>query len=207
TAKDIPVAIAAYTEAIRLDPNYALAFAGRSSALSVTSAEMAPGLAASKGYAEAEADARRSIAIAPELGEAHAALALVMAWGNLDFAGAREEYGRALALAPGNAQVLRQSGSFAASTAQFDAGIAAIRRAVVLDPLDRRSYSALAYALNAARRYRDSATAYSEVISLAPDFKESYGLRGLALYGLGDLDGARASCEMMRDDWGSQQCL
>ena len=29
-AKDIPTAIAAYTEAIRLDPHYALAFAGRS---------------------------------------------------------------------------------------------------------------------------------------------------------------------------------
>src|SRR4029077_12633109 len=33
-AKDFPSAIAAYTEAIRLDPNYALAFAGRSRASS-----------------------------------------------------------------------------------------------------------------------------------------------------------------------------
>jgi serine/threonine-protein kinase len=207
TAKDIRVAIAAYTEAIRLDPDYGLAFAGRSSALSVNSGEMAPGPEMSKGYAAAEADARHAIALAPELGEAHAALALVMTWGNLDFARARDEYERALALAPGNAQVLRQSGSFAASTGRFDAGIAAIRRAVVLDPLDRRGYSALAYALHAARRYRESATAYSEVMDLAPDFKDSYGLRGLALYELGDLDGARASCELIRDDWGSQQCL
>ena len=30
--KDLPAAIAAYTEAIRLDPHYALAFAARSSA-------------------------------------------------------------------------------------------------------------------------------------------------------------------------------
>jgi tetratricopeptide (TPR) repeat protein len=65
----------------------------------------------------------------------------------------------------------------------------------------------LAYALYSARRYGDAATAEAEVIRLAPDFKETYGLRGLAFYGLGDLEGARASCEMMRDDWGSQQCL
>jgi serine/threonine-protein kinase len=206
-AKDIPSAIAAYTEAIGLDPGYALAFAGRSTALSVSSGEMAPGAAMSEGYAKAEADARRAIALAPELAEAHAALALAMTLGRLDFAGARKEYERALALAPGNAQVLRQSGSFAASMGHFDAGLAAIRRAVVLDPLDRRSYSTLAYALFAARRYGEAEKVYAEVIRLAPDFKESYGLRGFALYGLGDIQGARDSCEMMRDDWGSQHCL
>ena len=37
--KMIPTAIAAYTEAIRLDPNYALAFAGRSMALTNYAAE------------------------------------------------------------------------------------------------------------------------------------------------------------------------
>ena len=37
--EDLPAAIAAYTEAIRLDPHYALAFAGRSIALSDAAAE------------------------------------------------------------------------------------------------------------------------------------------------------------------------
>ena len=40
-AKDLPAAIAAYTEAIRLDPHYALAFAGRSIALTTVAAEAA----------------------------------------------------------------------------------------------------------------------------------------------------------------------
>ena len=44
-------------------------------------------------------------------------------------------------------------------------------------------------------------------LGLAPDFKETYGLRGLSFYGLGDFKGARASCEIKRDDLASQQCL
>jgi tetratricopeptide (TPR) repeat protein len=35
----------------------------------------------------------------------------------------------------------------------------------------------------------------------------TYGERGLAYYGLGDLQSARSSCETKADDWLSQQCL
>jgi tetratricopeptide (TPR) repeat protein len=89
----------------------------------------------------------------------------------------------------------------------FDAGVAATRRAVVLDPLARQSHGALAEALYAARRYQEAVVAFAEVISLAPDLKATYGERGLAYYGLGDLQRARASCETKPDYWGSQWCL
>ena len=59
--------------------------------------------------------------------------------GILDFTQASDAYERALALAPGNAQVLRISGRFAAYMGHFDVGVAAARRAVVLDPLVARS--------------------------------------------------------------------
>jgi TolB-like protein/Flp pilus assembly protein TadD len=207
TAKDVPAAIATYTEAIRLDPNFALAFAGRSFALTTYTAAVATGAAAREGFEKAESDARRALALAPELAEAYMALASVFENGTLDFARASEEYERAVALAPGNAQVLRASAEFAAYMGHFDAAIAAARRAVVLDPLDRRSHSILGRALYDARRYGEAATAYSEAISLNPDFKQAYAVRGLAFYGLGDLESARASCETKRDYWGSQQCL
>ena len=104
--KDIPAAIAVYTEAIQLDPNYALAFAGRSYALSTYAGEMATGAAIREGYEKAESDARRALALAPDLADAHMALATVLATGALDFTRANEEFERAVALAPGNAQVL-----------------------------------------------------------------------------------------------------
>jgi TolB-like protein/Tfp pilus assembly protein PilF len=205
--KDIPAANAAYTEAIRLDPNYALAFAGRSIALSIYSQDAATVAATREGFEKAEADARRALDIAPDLAEAQLALASVFDSGTLDFARASEEYERAVTLAPGNAQTLRFSGLFAAYMGHFDAGIAAVRRAVVLDPLNRSSHTLLGRALYAARRYEESAEAHAEAINLNPDFEEAYGDRGLAFYGLGDLERARTSCEVKRDDWNNQQCL
>jgi TolB-like protein len=205
--KDIPPAIAAYTEAIRLDPNFALAFAGRSAALITYTDEVATGAAIREGFEKAESDVRRALALAPELAQAHAALALVFESGPFDFVRANEEYERALALAPGNAEVLRRSAEFATSMGHFDAAIAAARRTVVLDPLAHQSHVILGRALYVARRYGEAATVFSEVISLNADYELAHTLRGLAFYGLADLEHARASCEMKRDAWLSQLCL
>jgi TolB-like protein/Flp pilus assembly protein TadD len=203
--KDTPTAIAAYTEAIRLDPDYALAFAGRSMAFSSYAGEAATAAAAREAFDRAQADARKALALAPDLAQAHLALAFVSD-NTLDFTQANYEYERALALAPGNAEVLRRSGGFAAYMGHFDAGLAAAHRAVVLDPLARESHLVLGRALYAARRYEEAVAAFAEVISLDP-YKITYADRGLAYYGLGDLERARASCETTADYWASKQCL
>jgi TolB-like protein/Flp pilus assembly protein TadD len=203
--KDTPIAITAYTEAIRLDPDYALAFAGRSMAFSSYAGEAATAAAAREAFDKAQADARQALALAPDLAQAHLALAFVSD-NTLDFTQANYEYERALALAPGNAEVLRRSGGFAAYMGHFDAGLAAAHRAVVLDPLARESHLVLGRALYAARRYEEAVAAFAEVISLDP-YKITYADRGLAYYGLGDLERARASCETTADYWASKQCL
>jgi len=201
-AKDIAGAIAAYSEAIRLDPSYALAFAYRSFALTTYAAEAD----VREDFEKAEADARRALALAPELAEAHAALGYVL--GNtLDFAGAKKAYDRALAIAPGNTQVLLSSAEFGAWVGLGDTAIAAARRAVVLDPLDRRSHSILGRALYFARRYAEAATAHAEATRVNPDYAGAYAERGLALYALGNREGARASCEAKRDYDPSRVCL
>ena len=205
--ENVSAALAAYTEAIRLDPHYALALASRSIILSYGAAEAATPAAARDGFDKAQADAQRAIALTPELAQAHLALATVFELGTLDFTRASEEYERALALAPGNAEVLRISGLFAAYMGRTDAGVAAARRALVLDPLARDSHSVLGRALYAARRYEESVVALSEGISLDPSVKAFYTYRGFSYYGLKDLDRARTSCENERDYAGNQWCL
>jgi len=201
--KEIPVAIAAYTEAIRLDPNFALAFAGRSFALTNYTANEAAGVAIRKGFENAEADALHAISLAPELPQAHLALAFLSEIGILDLTRANEEYDRALALAPGNAEVLSHSGRFAALMGRFEVGIAAARRAVVLDPLGRISHSNLGRALYSARHFGEAATAFADVTRLNPNFTQNYEEWGLALYALGDLESARVSCATEQDPTGS----
>jgi TolB-like protein/tetratricopeptide (TPR) repeat protein len=204
--KDLPAAIAAYTEAIRLDPHYALAFAARSIALSDYAALVATGAATREGFDKAQEDARQALVLAPDLAEAHLASGFVSE-NALDFRQASEAYERALALAPGNAVVLRYTGHFAVVMGHIDAGLAALRRAAVLDPLAPGSHSALGQSLYFARRYEEAVAAFAEVISLEPEYTATYGRRGVAYYGLGDLESARASCETKPDYWVSQQCL
>ncbi|MDB6108229.1 MAG: hypothetical protein JWO52_8228, partial [Gammaproteobacteria bacterium] len=200
-------AITEYTEAIRLDPTYALAFAGRSRARSGYATEFATGPAIREFFDKARADAREALKLAPELAEGHLALASYFTRGSLDFTHADEAYERAVALAPGNAEVLADSGRFAVIMGRFDAGLAAGRRAVALDPLGPRSRYVLGQALHLAHRDQEAVAAFGEVISLDPDYKGAYGLRGLAYYGLGDFQSARSSCETKPDYWASLWCL
>src|SRR6516225_5824241 len=202
-----PVAAAAYTEAIRLDPNYALAFVGRSMTLSQYAGDWLTGQALLANYDKALTDARRAIALAPELGEAHLALARALWWGFFDFTQAGDEYARARSLAPGNAQVLQDYGAFGASIGRTEAGLAAIRHAVRLDPLSTDSLYRLGESQWISRRYNEAAAAFEEVITLDPDASRAYAWRGLAYYGLGDFQSARSSCEARGQKVWTRFCL
>lgn len=149
-------------------------------------------------------DARRALALAPELAEGHLALGQYLQWGSLDFSQADLEYQRAATLAPGNARILEFSGSFANLMGHIDVGLGALHRAVSLDPLNRFSYFQLGDALLIDRRYRESITALTEAIRLDPDYADAYFDRGMAHYNLGEYERARSSCEAKHSatlDW------
>jgi TolB-like protein/tetratricopeptide (TPR) repeat protein len=205
--KELPVAIELLSAAIRLDANYALAIAERSMAYAQFAADGSTEAAARQNFSLAEADARRAIALAPDLAEAHLALGFVLESGNLNFAQAAQEFDRAAALAPGNAQAVGFSGRFAGLMGHFDAAVAAARRAIVLDPLDRGRFTTLGRILYAARRYRESVNAFSQSLTISPQFLGGRALIGMGLLGLNDLNGARLSCEPTANFWFGQLCL
>jgi TolB-like protein/lipoprotein NlpI len=200
-------AIDGYTEAIRLDPDYALAYAGRSLALSYYAGEFANGTAIRDFSAKSQADAHQALKLTPELADAHLALARFLASTPLDYTHANQAYQKALALAPGDAQVLAASGLFAVYMGRFETGLSAVRHAVALDPLNARTRAVLAESLFWARHYAEAIAVYGEVISLEPDFKRAYGLRGVAYYWLGDFNSALRSCQSKPEHWSSMWCL
>ena len=205
--KDFQTAIAAYTEAIGLDPNYALAFAIRSLALGGYAADYASGAAVRESFDKALSDARKTTLLTPDLAEGHLALAYYFENGALDFTRANEEYERARALAPGNVRVLGVYGRFAVQMGSTEAGLAAARRAVVLDPLSRGAHRQLGEALYFGRKNQEAIAAFQDTLALDLEYPPAYALRGLAYYALGDFEHARASCESKPDYWTSQQCL
>jgi TolB-like protein len=192
---DLQSAVSGYTEAIRLDPMYALAFAGRSMALDEVATLYQMGEAQRASFEKALADAQRSMTLAPELADAHLALARVFEDGFFDFARASDEYARAVSLAPGNARVLQRYGNFAANMGHSEEGLAASRRAVVLDPLSTESHRKLGEGQWVSRRYNEAVATFEQNIALDPKDSRSYAWRGLAYYGLGEFDRALAACE------------
>jgi serine/threonine protein kinase/tetratricopeptide (TPR) repeat protein len=203
-AKDDQTAIANYSEAIRLDPKYALAYAGR--ALALESYGLLAPEPAQQTFEKAHQDALKASALAPDLAEGHSALTGYFA-SELDFARADEENERALALAPGSARVLRNYGQFAIRMGHKEAAIAAVRRAQLLDPVNHSTPDALGLVLVFARQYDEAITAFQHALALDPDDSVAYVSRGLAYYSLGNLQGARASCERKSDHFYSYVCL
>ena len=205
-AKDCQIAIAAYTEAIRLDPGYAKAFAARALALNelagwwITTGQAA----VNEAFGRVQADAHKAIELAPELGEGHLALADALA-ASLDFKRASEEYERALVLAPRSAQVLQDYGLFTALMGRTDAGIAAARRAVLLDPLNRNSHDLLARVFDAAGRYQDEIAAFRHAKALDPAYAPLD--EWSPYYMLGNYQGAREICARKPERWDSLMCL
>jgi len=204
-AKGYQTVIDDYSEAIGLDPNYALAFANRSLALNSYATLSSVGVR--EGFDKALSDARKAIVLAPDLAEGHLALGLYFERGLLDFPRANEEYGRTLAFAPGNARVLQLYGIFAVLMGRTEAGIATARRAVVLDPLNHLSDLDLGQALYFGRQTKEAVAAFENSLSLDPDDPAGYAFRGLAYYGLGDFQKMRESCERTSDDLYLQMCL
>jgi TolB-like protein/tetratricopeptide (TPR) repeat protein len=198
-------AAANYTEAVRLDPGFARAFAARSGAFTYYAANWATGSAVHDGFMKGGEDARHAVALAPELAEAHHALAFFLAQ-TLEFRRAEEEYARATALAPGSAVIIWESGLFATQMGRTEAGLAALRRLTELDPLTEGTQDIYGYALYLARRYEAALAAYGHAISLAPDQKGLQATRGLVYYALGEFEAARSGCQ---DDSGvdSRVCL
>jgi TolB-like protein/Tfp pilus assembly protein PilF len=185
---------AGYQEAVRLDPNFALAYAEWSIALGAYATLFAHGPAVGDYIRQAQAPALKAVALAPELAEGHLALALVRVE-SLDFAGASDEFQRAMTLAPGNARVLRNYGAFAVEMGLTDVGIAAARRAAVLDPLNQNSHIYLSGALLSARRYDEAFAAYQDALSLRPTDPQWRALGQSIYYALGDFEKMRAVCE------------
>ncbi|MBV8910566.1 MAG: TIR domain-containing protein, partial [Gammaproteobacteria bacterium] len=206
-AQDVEAAIDAYTEAIRIDPGYVLAYADRARAWVTYAGQFARAPAVRADFGRALADARRAIELGPDLADSHFALASYYESGALDFTQAAQAYDRAIALEPGNARLLRSYAAFTAYMGRSDAGLAAARRAVALDPLNRGSQGVLADALYCARRYEQSAAAYAEVQRLDPGSPDAAASRGLAYYSLGDFERARGLCEANTAEWVTQPCL
>jgi TolB-like protein len=163
TGDDLKAALGVLDAALSLDPRYADAYAAKAFLLNLYASEFA------KGYAELSAErgeamrlAKTALRLAPALSAAHLALAEVYRV-LLTFGPAAAEYRRALDLAPGDAETIRNYSAFVSRLGEGTEALRLADKAIVLDPLNVRSYGTHFFALKDLRRW-DEAVRYSEQV-------------------------------------------
>lgn len=186
--------------AIVRDPRYADAYATKADALHALGARYSISRAEIEGQlAQAEAAARRAIAIAPKLGAAYAVLASI-AQSRQNFAKAQRYLSQALALSPEDPDVLRAASRFLAWVGDGQEALRFADRLIALDPLNGVSYFRKAEALVVLRQYPQSIAAARRALEFAPDADGGHWYIGTGLTLLGQHAEARAAFRRMPAD-------
>jgi len=182
--------IAFYEQAIALDPNYALAYAGLAEAYVVLPFYTAT--APSEAFPKAKIAALKALQLNDKLAEAHTGFARVL-WYDFDMLGSISEFQRAIALNPNYATAHQWYGRAPlAALGRFDEAIAEGKRAIELDPLSPIINADLGYTMINARRYDEAIAQLRQTLEIDPTFYYAHYTLGMALQVKGDLPAAIA---------------
>jgi serine/threonine-protein kinase len=167
-----------FESAIERDPEFALAYVGM--AMAYTELGETGAMIHEQAKAKAMTAAAKAVALDPELGAAHCALAYARLVFEFDWAGAEKGFKRALELSPGDADTYDLYGRFCAGLERFDEAIALQGRARELDPITHRADVATAF-LRAAR-HEEATQAATRAVKLDPHDPRTHATLGWALF-------------------------
>jgi adenylate cyclase len=177
-----------YEQALKLDPNYALAYCGLADTYAYMGGVMMP---SKEAVIKEKEFAQKALELDPELPEAHLSLACALG-GAFDWQNAQIEFDRTLELNPNLAWAYEIYAWFLGGLGRLDEAIAKDTKAIELDPLNSFFQAALAYYLYHARRYDDAIVQIRKTLELDPTSTLARHLLGCCLLWKGDTAGAIA---------------
>jgi TolB-like protein/Tfp pilus assembly protein PilF len=157
-------AIPLYKEALARDSTFALA----SSALAAAQMYLywfGPDRTDAR-LAAAKQAADRSLALQPELGEGHLALALYYYWGHRDYDRALQQVELARKALPNSVGVEEILAAIARRKGEWAMALASFRRATVLDPRRHDIFTELGITYATLRRYTEADSVFAHAVSL-----------------------------------------
>jgi tetratricopeptide (TPR) repeat protein len=170
-------AVAYFEQAIRMDPNYALAYAGLSDATAILGDSGVLPLQESRQ--KALALAMKALELDDTLAEAHATLALVIGDYHRDWSAGERHFQRAIELNPSYAEAHEWYAHHLMCVGRHEEAIAEAKRAQELDPLSLNATQNLGHVFLNARQYDRAIEQLQTVLDLDPDHGFSHFLLGM----------------------------
>ena len=174
-----------FEQAIKLDPNFALAFAGLSRAESWIYHSTDP-TASWRDKARLHAD--EALRLQPDLPEGHLALGYSYYYGDRDYERALAEFEVAKEGLPNDAQAYLAIGAIQRRQGKWTESTANLEKSAALDPRDANTLINLASNYMALRKFEAADKTVDRAIAIAPQSFEIASLKGyLAILWKGDL--------------------
>ena len=195
--EDYRKAVGYFDQAIQLDPNYALAYAERSEALSFIG-----DLTGQRAIAwpKAKSDAEKAVATAPELSEARAALGWVRCFIDWKFAEGLSELRRAKEISPANPTANDLLARVIVYLGKLDEAERHARHAVELDPLSVVTQGNLARVLFYAGKLDEADAVARKAAELQPAAASSRRWQVLVAVQHGDGETALREAQLEPDE-------
>lgn len=176
TREDTEKAVVYYTQALKLNPDFAQAWAGLAEARSHQADSGF--LPVEEGYGKAREAVDRALVLDGNLAKAHECMGWIKMAHDWDWAGADASFQRALVLEPGNATVLWKAAKLVGSLGRHKEALALNRQSVELDPLSPYAYLMLGNAAYFADQPDEAAGAFKKALELNPQFPYAHAYLG-----------------------------
>ena len=177
TEENLNKAIEHFQNAIKEDPNYALAYVGLADCYNALGTVQVGTFSPLEGRRRAEEAASKALAIDPSLAEAYTALGYVKLF-NWDWTAAEQDLKRAIDLNPNYANAHNVYATYLLAHGQVDESIAASDRARELDPFSLAISAQRGFLLENARRYDQAIEQLRGVIAMDANHYQAYWILG-----------------------------
>jgi len=206
TPEESEKALSHFREAIRIDPQYAIAYAA------LANEKITQGLFATASKNEIVNEARTALeaakALDPGLSDIYTAEGSLKFYYDWDWQGAIESYKKALELDPGNATIYIRYSATLADLGMYKEALPLADKAVELDPVSISSLHNLGWCNLLAGNFKKSTEAFAKALELHPNWiwghiKKSYGHIFLHEYDKALVHADKAQ-QLFTDGWGSE---
>jgi TolB-like protein len=169
-----------FQEAVALDPNFALGYAGLADSYTLIGTIMQARETPGETMPKAKKAAEKAIELDPNLSEAYVSLAWIKFRYDWDWAGAEKDFKKAIELNPNNAQAHQWYGEFLAVLRRDDQALSELKKAVELEPFNLLMNWNYAKTFNDFGRYKDSLPEIKKVYEMDKNFVRTYRVLRIA---------------------------